>query len=228
MQPVPDGTAEVLGLGLPAQGAAAAMRHINQLARKLHVRGETRTMDQLRVDIFLDLLQGTNPMGTKPGPRNRRGMVDIHVGLTTLAGLSEAPGELSGYGPVIADIARQVVTAQPHAGWRFTVADETTNQTVLSGITRSRPTAAERREAQVRYHTCIWPGCRMPAVESDLDHRVPLVDGGPTHVANLAPLCRHHHRIRHEHPWTYRRLPNGDHEWTSPLGRTYLSRRSPP
>jgi hypothetical protein len=28
--------------------------------------------------------------------------------------------------------------------------------------------------------------------------------------------------------WAYRRLPNGDHEWTSPLGHTYTTTDQPP
>ena len=62
----------------------------------------------------------------------------------------------------------------------------------------------------------------------DLDHRHPYGEGGCTHDHNLAPICRHHHRIRHQAGWTFRRLDNGDHHWTSPLGRTYTtSGRSP-
>jgi hypothetical protein len=59
----------------------------------------------------------------------------------------------------------------------------------------------------------------MPATACDLDHRVRYADGGPTEVRNLAPLCRHDHRIRHAARWTHRVLPNGDHEWTTRLGR---------
>ncbi|MCZ6455928.1 MAG: hypothetical protein O6650_01630 [Actinobacteria bacterium] len=36
-----------------------------------------------------------------------RAMVDIRVDLETLTGLTENPGELAGFGPVIADIARR-------------------------------------------------------------------------------------------------------------------------
>lgn len=60
-----------------------------------------------------------------------------------------------------------------------------------------------------------------------LDHRIPDARGGPTHEHNLAPCCHdHHHRVRH-HGWTYRRLPNRDHQWASSLGHTYPT-RSPP
>jgi hypothetical protein len=69
----------------------------------------------------------------------------------------------------------------------------------------------------------------MPAVDCDLDHRIAWSEGGPTHVFNLAPACRHDHVIvKHGAGWTYRRLPNGDHRWTSRLGHTYITRGDQP
>ena len=98
------------------------------------VAAETRTMDQLRADVLIDLLTGRNVTG-------RGGVVDIHVDLATLAKLSEAPGDLAGYGPVIADIARQVADEQERSEWRFLVTDPGTGEPVHAGITRRRPTA---------------------------------------------------------------------------------------
>jgi hypothetical protein len=68
----------------------------------------------------------------------------------------------------------------------------------------------------------------MPAVDCDLDHGRPWAHGGRTQTRNLAPLCRHHHNLRHHTDWTYRRLPNGDHVWTSRLGHTYTTSGLPP
>ena len=79
------------------------MRRITDLAQSLKTGSETRTLDQIRADVFLDLLDGTSHH-----LRGRKGTVDIHVDLETLARLNDHPGELAGYGPVIADIARQV------------------------------------------------------------------------------------------------------------------------
>ena len=74
----------------------------------------------------------------------------------------------------------------------------------------------------------MFPGCRMPANDCDIDHRTAWSEHGPTQVNNLAPLCRHDHRLKHEHGWKLERLDNGDHLWTSPLGHTYTtSGRSP-
>ena len=114
-------------------------------------------------------------------------MVDIRVDLETLTGLTENPGELAGFGPVIADIARRVTAEQESAEWRWTVVDDN-NQVIHTGITIRRPTTA----------------------------------------CNLAPLCRHHHRAKHQASWKPTLQPNGDHTWLSRLGHTYTtSGRSP-
>ncbi len=60
----------------------------------------------------------------------------------------------------------------------------------------------------------------------DLDHVVPfrpVDEGGPpgqTAPANLACLCRRHHRAKTTGGWAYRRDADG-WEWRSPLGRHY-------
>jgi len=172
--------------------------------------------------VFLDLLEGKPLESSQTG-----GLVDIHVDLETLAGLADVPGELAGYGPVIADIARQVAADQEKAEWRYTVTDPD-GELVSVGTTRRRPTAAQKRWVQAQNPTCVFPGCRMPAVGCDLDHTRRHVDGGPTTEANLEPACRHDHRVKDEGDWKLRRIRPGAYEWASPIGHTYItSGRSP-
>ena len=213
------GTANLLGLDLAPEKVAAVTNRINRLARSLKTKTEVRTMDQLRADVFLDLLLGADTAG-------KGGIVDIHVDLQTLAELSQSPGELAGYGPVIADIARQTTAKQKKGEWRYTITHG--GQVVDSGTTRRRPTTSQRRRAQTNNPTCIFPGCRMPSTSCDLYHTKPWSEGGPTTVDNLPPVCRHDHVTRHKAHWKHRALPNGDHQWTSPLGHTYTTSGKPP
>jgi len=217
-----EGTASLFGLKLEPHRVTAVTRRINQIARSLQHGDDPRTLDQIRADVFLDLLAGVD-LNTAGRPAT----VDITVDLETLSGLTENPGELAGFGPVIADIARQVTAQQDKAEWRYTVTDPD-NRVVHTGTTTRRPTTALKRLVQAQHRTCVFPGCRMPSGDCDLDHTVAVKDGGPTTDNNLAPLCRHHHRAKHQVPWKPRRLPNGDHQFTSPLGHTYItSGRSP-
>ena len=220
-EPTESGAANLLGLDLPPHRVAAAMRRINQMAQSLRRGGETRTMDQLRADVLTDLLTGSAADG-------RGGVVDIRVDLDTLTALTSHPGELAGYGPVISDIAKQVAEEHQSAEWRYTVTESHSGHPLHTGITRRRPTAAMRRRIEARYPTCVFPGCRMPGTACDLDHRIPWSEGGATSEENLAPGCRHDHRIRHRFGWRYVRLPNGDHQWTSRTGHTYITSGTPP
>jgi hypothetical protein len=221
LEPNHHGTSNLLGLDLPAADAQAAMRRINDLAKMAKTADDPRTMDQVRADVFVDLLNGRH---LKSGPG--KGTVDIHVELTTLAGLDENPGELRGYGPVIADIARQVAENQSKPEHRVTVTEG--GEPIWTGTTRRRPTAHQKRAVQARNRTCVFPGCRMPAGESDLDHTHPWAEGGPTEITNLAPLCRHDHRVKHRTGWELQQLRTGTYQWTTPLGHAYTVEPEPP
>lgn len=217
-----EGTAHLSGYDLAAPEAVEALRRITEIAFSL-TGSDDRTLDQIRADVFLDLLMGKVFDRAVSG-----GTVDLLVDLATLVGLAEAPGELAGFGPIVADICRQVAAEQVAGEWRFTVTDPDSGLPVANGITRRRPTRSQRRFVEARNRHCVFPGCRMPAANCDLDHRQPFGEGGPTVVGNLVPLCRRHHMLRHRGGWKHEPLPAGDHLWTSPLGHRYTtSGRSP-
>jgi len=223
-QQTPCGTVNIRLLDLPADRAAAADRHIDHLARSLNTSDEPRTMDQLRADVAVDLLSG-HRVEAETAPR---AVVDVVIPIETLAEASDAPGEIPGIGPVVADVARQVAAEQADAEWRFTVTDHG-GKVAHTGITRRRPDTATTRRVQARNPRCVFPGCRMPARRCDLDHLEAFADGGVTCECNLAPLCRFHHDSgKHRFGWRYQRLPDGDYLWTSPLGRRYLTSGRPP
>jgi hypothetical protein len=232
------GTGNLLGLELAPDRVVASMRRINQIALNLKRNGDIRTMDQLRADVLLDLVAGTPTTAGSTGP----GMVDLSSDLVSLAGLSETPGELGGYGPVIADIARQVADRQHDGEWRWTLRDPDTGQPIDGGITKRRPTTTQRRIVEIRDRSCVHPGCRMPSTDCDLDHTISWAESNTTDIDNLAPLCRYHHRIKHQHGWTYDPLPaaefgedkleprlwRGNYQFTSSLGHIYTTTGQPP
>lgn len=224
LEPSTDGTAHLLGMDLPPDRAAAATKRINHLAQALRVGSGTRTMDQLRADVFLDLLCGTDqdPKGTKTA------VVNINVDLETLARLNDMPGDLAGYGPVVADIARQVAEKQTDQSWRYTITNKDTGLPLDSGITRRRHNQRQRRITETLYPHCITPGCRAPATNCDIDHTKPWSEGGETSAENSGPLCRHDHTIKTNHGWTYQPTTDGDHIWTTKLGHTYTTSGRPP
>ena len=86
-----------------------------------------------------------------------------------------------------------------------------------------QPTAAQTRLLHARDTTCTFPGCARRARRCELDHRNPHADGGPTSTVNLHPLCKHHHRLKHD-GWTCTRSPDGTTHWASPRGQHLRTR----
>jgi hypothetical protein len=65
--------------------------------------------------------------------------IEIRIGLATLAGMDDRPGEIPGLGPVGAHLARTTVAAQRRgSAWRFAVVD-TDGHLLLAGPLRRRP-----------------------------------------------------------------------------------------
>jgi len=62
----------------------------------------------------------------------------------------------------------------------------------------------------------------------DLDHVVPYAQGGATRTDDLAPECRHRHRLKTHTRWAVKPLPTRGWRWTSPTGYTYDTSTDPP
>ncbi len=225
VEPTGSGTANILGLDLPPHDAAAIGKWISKEALKLKRLGDTRTMDQLRADIYLDLLKRRRVTGKIT--RADYGILDMNLTAETLTGQSDESAELGGYGPILADIARQVADHQEHVEHRWSLVDPDTGQPIDGGITRRRPTASQRRRAETLHPTCIHPGCRRPAVDCDIDHRIPWSHRHITCTCDLGPMCRHHHVIRHAYGWSYQLVKGGEFVHTSPLGHHYTTSGRP-
>lgn len=222
----PDGTANLHALSLPPDEVAAIMSRLDHLARRAKTRHDCRTTDQTRADVLTDLLIGRTRDDGDDGA-DGRGVIDLTVPLTTLAGLTHTPGDIGGWGPVTADIARRIALRQQNSQWRFTVTDPDTGAVLANGTTPRRPTAAQKRHLQAHHRTCVMVGCRMPATACDIDHTRPFADGGPTHTCNGRPLCRYHHRCKDQGHWDLQPNPDHTHTWTSPLHHTYTTDPSP-
>jgi Domain of unknown function (DUF222) len=219
-EPTDAGTAKIHGFDLPADRANQAMCRINRLAKTAKQHGDRRGIDQIRADIFIDLLNG-NQIGDSTVP----GTVDIRVDLTTLLELDDQPGEIPGYGPVIADVTRQVVSNSHQAEWRFGISH--LDQLIDLVTTRRRPTKAQKDLIQVQDPECVFITCRQDSNHCDIDHTLPWAQHHHTTVTELDPLCSHHNQVK-EHGWKLTKTRPGTYTWTSPLGHTYTTGPDPP
>jgi hypothetical protein len=99
-RPADDGLAEMTAV-LPAEQATAIYQLVTNLARHAAGPDDPRSLDERRADVLVDLLLGAH--------RERVG-TEIHVvvPVTTLLGMADHPGELAGYGPIPAGLAREL------------------------------------------------------------------------------------------------------------------------
>ena len=168
------------------------------------------------------LTTGPGGSGGSGGPIGgyARPLVNVTVPISTLAGLDDSPGLLSGGVAIPADYARHLAT-RPGATWYRLLTDDSGAFLALS--TRSyQPTEPIWRTTAARDHTCIWPGCSRPSTQVELDHRTPY-PRGQTSTDNLHPLCRRHHRVKHAGGYDVTRNPDGSYSWTTRHGSTFVT-----
>lgn len=219
IEPTVDGTADLHLFGLDLGDARAIGRRVNGYMISLkHEERSDRTHDQLRADIARDLLLGDDARG------GARGLVDIHVPVSTLDGAS-GHAEIGGLGPVTAETARDIVAGQPDAEHQITLVDEHGRPTHVFSLSR-RATKRIRKHMTALQPTCSFPGCISPASDCGFDHLVPWADGGETSTTNGGPKCDHDHELKGQ-GWAHRRTDQAD-IWVSPLGHTYITQGQSP
>lgn len=218
---------------LPAALAFGIHDRLTQMARTIpadETSPQPRTSDQLRADLFADLLLTGHPTAEAAdrdggnGLGALRGIVQITIPMLTLIGEeSRTPASLAGRCPVDAGTARHLAGAA--SLWERVLTDPVTGGVVATD--RRFPTEAQRRHLQARDEHCRFPGCRMPVWRCDVDHTIDHAHGGATSPCNLTHLCRYHHTLKHHTHWTVEQRDDGVMVWTSPTGRAYPDRAPP-
>ncbi|GAC1323342.1 MAG: hypothetical protein NVSMB13_03090 [Mycobacteriales bacterium] len=193
---------------LSAPDAELVFTALDTLARG---RGREGLMGARRADALVELASAAV---CGPGGCNKPAAVAVTVDLATLLGLADRPGELAGYGPIPAGLARALAADGKWTRWITTP----TGGLLDRGRTTYCPPAALASYIAGRDGTCRFPGCAQPARRCDIDHTVAFDSGGGTDRDNLGLLCRRHHRLKHETGWQLERHPDESVTWTSPGG----------
>ncbi|MEZ5111488.1 MAG: DUF222 domain-containing protein [Microbacteriaceae bacterium] len=188
-------------------------------SKRVGSSADARSIDELRADIFADLLLASAPVG-HAGPTGLgaiRARVHVTVPVLSLVGRAETPATLAGVGPMDAGTARELAGAS--SGWDRILTDPISG--AVLAVDRYTPSVQLKRTLQVRDQHCRFPGCRQSVDRSDIDHTIDFALGGKTCEENLAHLCRRHHTLKHATSWTVVQKPGGVLEWTSPTGQVY-------
>ena len=236
-----DGIAVVRATMTAAEGAALDTR-LTALAKTV-CPADPRSLRARRADAFTAIQNGrafTCACGHPDCPRRAerapaaavveaapvpepRVVLTVIASADTVAGHSQAPGYLAGYGVIDAALVRELAA---EATLRLVEAPPFEERQALT----YRPCAALARFIRSRDLTCRFPGCTVPAQRCDIDHTEPFnhddpAAGGWTVPWNLACYCREHHRVKtFDDGWRDQQLTDGTIIWTSPSGRTLTTR----
>lgn len=205
-------------------GSAFGARGAGDAATAGDSEPDRRGIDQVRADVFSDLLlagaPALDPTATGDGQGSLgaiRAQVQVIVPALTLLGVDDGPADLVGRSPIDAETAR-CLAGNTHS-WARVLTDPVEG-TVLA-VDRYRTPWPQRRFLRARDQHCRFPGCRRAAIRCEIDHTIDAAKGGPTALWNLAHLCQRHHSMKQFTRWKVRQLPDGVLEWTSPTGRIY-------
>ena len=179
-----------------------------------------RRIDAFRADALTQLANNYLASSAGEGLAHGRPVtLNLTVDLATLLGLAENPGNLKGYGPIPASVARGLAA---DAKWRKFVTDPVTGELLDVGRNTYEPPQALKDFLTARDQICRFPHCRQPARVADIDHAKPWDQGGETSQENMGMLCRRHHRMKTHGDWKLKSYPDGSCEWESPAGKKYF------
>ncbi len=229
LTPTENGSCELTAV-LPLAHGAAVMDAITTLAKdpRFETGAGCVTGGQRRIAALTTLVLGDpGSVARVDGPVQEAkvaAQVNVVVPLATLLypnGTATAGGSVAGE-PATADAIRELLAdVAPTSTLRRLVVDAG-GCIVDAGRTRYAISDTQRHLVTLRDGTCRFPGCTRAAATCEIDHADPWDSGGPTDLANLGALCKHHHQLKTLGGWTITQSKrSGACTWRSPLGRVY-------
>jgi hypothetical protein len=224
IRPAPDTMTYLTALLPVAQGVSvyAALR------READTRCDGRSRGQVMADTLVERVTGRD--ATVPTPI----AVNLVLSDATLLGGDNAPGDIYGYGPIPAAVARAMVSNA--------VADRRSRATLrrLYAHPRSGVLVAMESRArlfprglsafvELRDQRCRTPYCDAPIRHRD--HAQPWAQGGPTAADNGLGSCERCNYAKEAAGWRVRASIDETHthtaEFTTPTGKSYRSGAPP-
>ena len=253
LAPTFDGMVAVDGLLEPEAGQTL-LAALEPLARPADAH-DTRSGSQRNADALAELARRHLEGGRLPHVGGVRPQLKVIVDLDSLLGHPGAVGgEVGWAGPLDPEACRRlacdgavtrVLVTRQHPGHHDHGPQELdshlrTAMALLPPTLGGAPTQplevgrttrviqpAQRSALAVRDGGCVFPDCQRPLAWCEAHHVRHWLHGGPTDLANLALLCRTHHRAVHEGGWQLQRDPDGRLIATPPYRRHPTARRHP-
>lgn len=223
LRPAPDVMSR-LSAELPAAQGVAVLRTLGEHADSLRAGGDPRSRGQLMADTLVARLLGVEQPAALP--------VTAHVVVAddVMFGTAEEAAHLDGYGPVPAELSRELVTVAHEAGLaalRRLYAKPRTGELVAADSRSRHFPDALALLIDLRDQNCRTPWCDAPVRHHD--HVVAAADGGETSLTNGQGLCEACNYAKEGLGRRARPSPGDRHtvESTSLAGRGYRSTAPP-
>lgn len=206
VRPAPDLMAKLSALLPMTQGIsvyAALKKHADSV-----VGADDRTHAQIMADTLVERVTGR--AASEPVPV----AMDMVMSDESLLGLNDSAAEVMGYGPIPAEVARELVAASvsPDGETASTlrrVYARPSDGALVAMESRSRGfPPALAHFIRLRDQRCRTPYCGSPIAE--IDHAKPHRHEGPTSEANADGICVIHNRAKEADGWTYSVRMSGD------------------
>lgn len=230
VRPLPDGMAQ-LSATVPLVDGVAAYATLLRTAESARASGDDRSRGAIMADTLLERVRsGPVPAPGSACPAPVAPPVPVAVNLVvsdaTVFGGGNEPAQCEHYGPIPAELARELIVSADREGLATlrrvytkagaVVAMESTARCFPAGLARM---------IRVRDRTCRMPYCDAPI--RHIDHIAPVARGGPTTYANGQGLCEGCNHAKQPDGWTSRVVedPSGRHsvEMMTPTGHCYRS-----
>lgn len=226
LRPAPDTMSQLTAL-LSVKAGVAVYAVLTREADRLRAEGDPRSRGQLMADLLVDRVTHLPESASdRPGV-----MVNLVVSDDVLWGDSQDAGHLDGYGPVPADLARELALGDDDglgSRWfrRIYTSPATGSLVAMDSKARSMP-AAIARVLRARDRVCRTPWCDAPIRHSD--HVEGVADGGETSERNGQGLCEACNYAKQAPGWRARPSPGIRHTVTfsTPTGHVYRSTAPP-
>ncbi|GAB3879612.1 DUF222 domain-containing protein [Kibdelosporangium lantanae] len=181
--------------------ATVARRRLDRLTEYAHAPKTTRTADQVKADVLLELILG-------------KADYDVALNATVSVDALKALQDNEQAKKLIAE----------HPTWRHMITDPA-GHTLQDN--NSAPSRTLTRYLHARDRTCRVPGCTAIAETSEVDHTVRRADSGPTNPGNTGAYCKYHNLWKERSSWQVSQPSPGTFTFVSPEGRVYTSPPEP-
>jgi hypothetical protein len=231
LRPAPD-TMTYLTTLLPVKDGVAAYATLARRADNARAQGDERTRGQVMADELVAAVLGIRADGeAEESEASVRPRVELGLVMTDAAlfGGADDPAHLEDFGPIPAELAREIVvgacTRDEEVWLRRLYTSPATGELVSMEAKGRFFRGGLARYVKLRDQVCRTPWCDAPIRHADHVRR--RTDGGPTHGHNAQGLCEACNYAKDAPGWRSRPRPDGTIETTTPTGHTYLTRPPP-